>query len=224
VIEDAAEAIGSEYQGRKAGGFGLASAFSFHGSKTLTTGEGGMLVTDSKEVDERCRSLANHGRPVGDRMFETSAVAYKYKMSSLQAALGLAQLERIDELVSRKREIFDWYRDALAGLDGIGLNQEPDGTLNTYWMVTAVVDARFGVSTHDLVEALWQAGIDARPFFAPLSSLEAYAGSRASRGAERRNPIAYDIAARAVALPSGFNLTRELVMDVGEQLRSALSR
>jgi perosamine synthetase len=222
VIEDAAEAIGSEYRGARAGSFGLASVFSFHGSKTLTTGEGGMLVTDSPEVDARCRSLSNHGRSPGDRLFESSEVGFKYKMSAFQAALGLAQLERIDELVARKREIFGWYREALASLDGVTLNPEPDGVLNTYWMVTAVVDRALGVDKHELLASLWERDIDARPFFHPLSSRQPYAGTPAAAGAEQRNPVAYDISARAVNLPSGFNLTPELVERIADELGAAL--
>jgi perosamine synthetase len=181
-----------------------------------------MLVTDSDEVHERCRFLSDHGRPENDRLFQNREVAYKYKMSSLQAALGLAQLERIEELVTRKREIFGWSREALTGIDGVTLNPEPDTTVNTYWMVTAALDERLGVTKYELLEALWERGIDARPFFSPLSSLEAYAGSPAARDAERRNPVAYDIAARAVNLPSGFNLTPDVVTRVSEHLRSAL--
>src|SRR3989440_9410166 len=103
IIEDAAEAVGAEYKGRKAGSFGDAGAFSFHGSKTLTTGEGGMLVTDRDDVWKRVLILRDHGQTPGDTMFFNREVGYKYKMSSMQAALGLAQLERIDELVERKR-------------------------------------------------------------------------------------------------------------------------
>jgi perosamine synthetase len=222
VIEDAAEAIGSEYRGARAGSFGLASVFSFHGSKTLTTGEGGMLVTDSPELDSRCRSLANHGRSAGDRLFQSNEIGFKYKMSAVQAALGLAQLERIDELVARKREIFGWYRETLSGLDGLTLNAEPDDVLNTYWMVTAVVDRRLGLGKDELLQAFWERDIDARPFFHPLSSLEPYARSAAAAGAEQRNPVAYDISARAINLPSGFNLTPELVERVGDDFRSLL--
>lgn len=224
VIEDAAEAIGSEYRGAKAGSFGLASAFSFHGSKTMTTGEGGMLVTDSAELDAKCRSLANHGRSAGDRLFHSNEIGFKYKMSSLQAALGLAQLERIGELVARKRQIFEWYREALSSLDGVTLNAEPEDVLNTYWMVTAVVDAGLGIDKHELLRAFWERDIDARPFFDPLSSLEPYAGSPAADAAARRNRVAYDIAARAINLPSGFNLTRELVERVARVFGSLLRR
>jgi perosamine synthetase len=222
VVEDAAEAIGSEYRGRKAGSFGLASAFSFHGSKTLTTGEGGMLVTDSPELDARCRSLSNHGRGPGDRLFQSHEVGFKYKMSAFQAALGLAQLERIDELVARKREIFGWYREALSGLREVTLNPEPEDVLNTYWMVTAVVDREVGLGKDELLRAFWRRDIDARPFFHPLSSTGPYARSAAA-GADRLNPVAYDIASRAINLPSGFNLTPELVQRVAEALRSVLT-
>ena len=109
VIEDAAEAIGSQYRGRQAGSLGDVGVFSFHGSKTVTTGEGGMLVTDHANIYERVLLLRDHGRRPTDKMFWNSEVAYKYKMSSMQAALGLAQLERIGELAERKREIFAWY-------------------------------------------------------------------------------------------------------------------
>ena len=106
LIEDAAEAIGSRYRGRPAGAFGVASAFSFHGSKTLTTGEGGMLLTDDEALYRRCLKLRDHGCAPGDIMFFNDEIAFKYRMSAMQAALGLAQLERLDELIARKREIF----------------------------------------------------------------------------------------------------------------------
>ena len=125
VVEDAAEATGSEYHGRRAGSFGATGVFSFHGSKTLTTGEGGMLVTDDHSIYERVGVLRDHGRQPGDTGFFNGEVAFKYKMSGLQAAFGLAQLERVDELVSMKRQIFQWYEDRLAGVEGIQLNAEP---------------------------------------------------------------------------------------------------
>src|SRR5665647_807553 len=115
VIEDAAEAIGTEYRNAKAGSFGDTGVFSFHGSKTLTAGEGGMLVCNREDIYRRVLFLRDHGRSPGDKMFYNTEVAYKYKMSSMQAALGLAQLERIDELVERKREIFKCYRKELSG-------------------------------------------------------------------------------------------------------------
>src|SRR5580704_16420426 len=114
LIEDAAEALGSEFKGRKAGAFGIVSAFSFHGSKTVVTGEGGMLATSSNDLFERVLFLRDHGRKPGDRFFLNSEIAFKYRMSAVQAALGVAQMERIDELIARKRAIFGWYRSRLS--------------------------------------------------------------------------------------------------------------
>jgi perosamine synthetase len=223
LIEDAAESIGSEYRGGKAGSFGTASAFSFHGSKTLTTGEGGMLLTDDDALAARVRVLQDHGRRPGDTWFYNAEVAFKYRMSSLQAALGLAQIERVEELVARKREIFGWYRDGLHGVDGITLNQEPAGTKNSYWMVTAVFDPATGVTKERASAALAEQGIATRPFFHPLSAIPAFAGSAPAGAARARNRHAYDISARAINLPSGFNMTRDLVARVCEQV-AALAR
>lgn len=222
VIEDAAEAIGSEWGGRRTGSFGRASVFSFHGSKTLTTGEGGMLVTDDDELHERCLFLRDHGRPPGDTAFHNTEVAFKYKMSALQAALGLAQLERIDELVARKREIFGWYAEELAGVDGIELNPEPAGSFNTYWMVTVLVAPELGIGKEALQARLAEEGIDARPFFSPLSSLAAYADLPEAREAAGRNEVAYDIGARGLNLPSALSLQRGQVARVADALRAAL--
>src|SRR5205807_4949542 len=127
LIEDAAEAIGSRWRDRPAGSFGTMSAFSFHGSKTLTTGEGGMLLLDDDMLLDRVMRLRDHGRASGDIMFFNEEIGWKYKMSSMQAALGLAQLERVDELVDAKRRIFDWYRQELADWNGGYLNPDVDG-------------------------------------------------------------------------------------------------
>jgi perosamine synthetase len=220
VIEDAAEAVGSEHYGRKAGSLGDCGVFSFHGSKTLTTGEGGMLVGDREDIRDRSLFLRDHGRARGE--FWNTEVAYKYKMSSLQAALGLAQLERIEELVARKREIFAWYRDALGSEEGITLNHEAPGVKSTYWMVTAVVDPRFGKTKEALIRRLGERDIDCRPMFYPLSSLPAYEGTSPSREARERNAVAYRVSPYGVNLPSGLNMTEELVRRVCEGLHEAL--
>jgi perosamine synthetase len=224
VIEDAAESIGSEYKGRKAGSFGVISAFSFHGSKTLTTGEGGMLVTDDAEVYKRCLTLREHGRSPGSKMFWNEEVAFKYRMSSMQAALGLAQLERIEELIERKRTIFSWYRDALGEFDGIALNQETAAVRNTYWMVTVIVDESFRMSKEDLMGALAGYGVASRPFCSPLRALPAYSHLPGASLCQTVNRIAYNISARGVNLPSGLNLTKEQVQYVCDCLRTVLSR
>ena len=224
VIEDAAESIWSEYKSRRAGSFGRISTFSFHGSKTLTTGEGGMLVTDDAEVYERCLTLREHGRSRGSKIFWNNEVAFKYRMSSMQAALGLAQLERIEELIERKRAIFGWYRAALADFDGITLNQEAAAVRNTYWMVTVIIDESFHISKEDLMAALSSYQVDSRPFFYPLSSLPAYSHLPQAALCRTSNQISYRISARGVNLPSGLNLTNGQVQYVCDSLRAILSR
>lgn len=211
LIEDAAEAIGSTWRGRPAGSFGIASTLSFHGSKTITTGEGGMLLTDDAELLARCQFLRDHGRIPGDRMFFNAEVAFKYKMSALQAALGTAQVERAAEIVARKRAIFSWYRDRLATVPGLSMNPEPDGGTNQYWMVTAVWDGRYAVEKREVMEALGARGIDSRPFFHPLSSLPAYQGREEAVRARERNRVAYALTPRGINLPSALSLTEEQV-------------
>jgi len=222
-LEDAAEAIGSESGGRKAGAFGDASVFSFHGSKTLTTGEGGMLVTDDEALYQRVLTLRDHGRPPGDRLFRNTEVAYKYKMSAMQAALGLAQLERIEELVARKREIFSWYQEALRGVEGVTLNPQAAGTLNTYWMVTVLLDPGFGLEKETLMEEMSRKGIDSRPFFYPMSSLPAFASSPYAGGSASRNPVSYKLSPRGINLPSALVLSRPQVQTVCQALKEILA-
>ena len=223
VIEDAAEAIGAEYRHRPAGSWGDVGVFSFHGSKTLTTGEGGMLVTNDDALYQRVLVLRDHGRRPGDRFFFNQEVGWKYKMSAVQAALGLAQLERLDELLQRKRLIFRWYQEELGQVPGLTLNAEPAGTKNSYWMVTVLFDAQFGLSKERLMTALSEQHIDTRPFFHPLSSLPAYADTPGVIAARQRNPVAYDVGARGINLPSALCLNREQVAHVGRAVRALCS-
>ena len=190
LIEDAAEAAGATFGGRRAGGFGVASAFSFHGSKTLTTHEGGMVLTDDSELHARMITLRDHGQaPYAVGQFWNVEVAYKYKMSAMQAAMGRVQLQRIDELVGRKREIFRWYEERLGGQEGLELNHEPPGVHNVYWMTTVVPDERFGVPKGELAEALNREGVTTRPFFWPLSALPAYSSTPGAAEAHARNRV-----------------------------------
>jgi perosamine synthetase len=222
VVEDAAESIGSEYKGRKAGSFGFASTFSFHGSKTLTTGEGGMLLIDDDDAYHRCLFLRDHGRILGDKMFWNGEVAFKYKVSSMQAALGLAQLERIDELVSMKRQIFSWYQEELDGFEGVELNGESPHIKNTYWMVTAILNQKFGLQKEEVMRLLSEKKIDSRPFFYPLSSLPAYQRLPQINDLQFRNTVSYKVSDYGINLPSGLDLTVEKVKYVCQSLRDIL--
>lgn len=196
VIEDAAEAIGSVYKGRRAGSIGVFGVFSFHGTKTMTTGEGGMFVTNAQALYERVLTLSNHGRAVGQaKQFWPDLVGFKYKMSNVQAAIGLAQVERVEELVRRKREIFQYYAERLARLPGVKMNPEKNATINGYWMPTLVFAPETGVTREMLQNEFAIANIDARVFFWPLQGLPTF-------GAQLCNRIAVDIPTRAINLPT----------------------
>ena len=218
VIEDAAEALGSEYKGKKVGSFGDTGVFSFHGSKTMTTGEGGMLVTNDEEIYERVLFLRDHGRKPGDVMFFNDAIGYKYKMSSMQAALGLAQIERVNELVEKKREIFSFYQKELSGFEGITLNYEPKDTKNSYWMVCVVLDPKFGIKKEELFYKMNDLDISCRPFFFPLSAIPAYSNYPEAKKARKRNMISYRVSPYGINLPCGMNMNEEKIKYVCSSL------
>jgi len=223
LIEDAAEATGSRWQGRPAGSFGIMAAFSFHGSKTLTTGEGGMLLLDDDALFDRVFRLKDHGRRPGDIMFFNEEVGFKYKMSSLQAALGLAQLERLDELVDGKRRIFAWYRRHLADWNAGSLNPDVDGLYNSYWMSTVILNPELGVTKEALIEHLQALNIDVRPFFYPLSTIPAFRDTKEAAEARKRNTNAYAISPFGINLPSALNLDEETVAEICTALKHAVS-
>lgn len=201
VVEDAAEAMGSTwFGGKRAGSLGAFGAFSFHGTKTITTGEGGIFVTDDDALYERVLTLSNHGRARGEtRQFWPERVGFKYKMSNLQAAVGCAQLERADELIAGKRRVFERYRNAFAGLP-VRMNPEPAGTRNGYWMPTIVVDPGVRFDRQSLLSAMQSDSIDARVFFWPLSTLPMF---EACPG----HAISHGLSARALNLPSYHDLS-----------------
>ncbi|MBB1077126.1 DegT/DnrJ/EryC1/StrS family aminotransferase [Rhodoferax sp. 4810] len=202
VIEDAAEAIGSVWHGKRAGSMGKFGAFSFHGTKTLTTGEGGMFVTNDAALYERVLTLSNHGRARGQtKQFWPDVVGFKYKMSNLQAAIGCAQMERIEELTGRKREIFAVYRETLEKMPGVRMNPEPAGTVNGAWMPTVVFAPETGITREKLQAAFAAENVDARVFFWPLSSLPMFEPVK-------NNVTAWDIPGRAINLPSYHDLLR----------------
>lgn len=224
LIEDAAEALGSLRHGRRAGAFGRVSTFSFHGSKTVATGEGGMLATDDDDLFQRVLTLRDHGRPPGDRFFQNTEFAFKYRMSAVQAALGVAQMERIDELIAYKRAIFGWYRDRLDELNGVALNVEPAGTENSYWMVTVVPDRGFGFDKFALMAEFDKRNIDTRPFFSQLSSLPALDGYPSAKRFVSPDDNGGHPASCGINLPSGYHMDEAKVDLVCGSLKEILSR
>jgi len=206
IIEDAAEAIGSVYQGNRAGSMGKFGAFSFHGTKTVTTGEGGMFVTNDTDLFDRVLTLSNHGRARGQKkQFWPDIVGFKYKMSNIQAAIGCAQMERIDELIAAKRRIFWYYFEQMRDLP-LKMNPEPVGTRNGFWMPSIVVDHGVTFDREALLAKFKADSIDGRVFFWPLSMLPMF-------DSQPGNAISYGLYPRAINLPTYHDLT-EVEMDI----------
>lgn len=204
VLEDAAEGLGSAYKGIKAGSIADAGVFSFHGTKTMTTGEGGILITNNESVFDKAKVLNDHGRNPKDpdnKMFWMREYGYKYKMSNLQAALGCAQLSRIEELVAKKREIFNWYKRLLSRIP-CQLNPQPEGIKNGYWLPTVIFDKSLNFDRDSFFTLMKEENIDSRPFFFPLTTLPMFED-------KKENVVAYDIYQRGVNLPSYHDLLYE---------------
>lgn len=218
IIEDAAEAIGSVCKGGKAGSIGKFGVFSFHGTKTITTGEGGMFVTNDEDLYEKVLTLSNHGRSkTQTKQFWPNMVGFKYKMSNVQAAIGCAQLERIEELITKKRQIFRWYESKLKGLP-VKLNPEPENCQNGYWMPTIVVDEDVSFDREVLLKAFKENNIDGRVFFWPLSMVR-------ENDFIRRTPnsIAYSLYKRAINLPSYNDIKEEEIDRVVTCIKNVIS-
>jgi perosamine synthetase len=215
VIEDAAEAIGSRWHSCRAGSMGAFGTFSFHGTKTLTTGEGGMFVTQDDVLYERVLTLSNHGRARGQsRQYWPDVVGFKYKMSNIQAAIGCAQMERINELIAGKRRVFSYYAEQFRDMP-VRMNPEPAGTENGFWMPTIVVDEGVSFDREALLSAFKQDEIDGRVFFWPLSMLPMF---------ERRpeNVVSYGLYKRAINLPTYHDLSEKQMDTVVAKVKDQL--
>lgn len=201
VIDDSCPAVGSFYNNKHAGYFADLSAFSFQGAKILTTGLGGMLVTNNKKLFERARFLNHQGKK--ESTFWQMEHAVCYDMSDLNASLGLAQLERVDELVEKKQIIFKWYQDRLSNIDGLKMNFDQLGTRSNKWMTSIVLTKDFGITRDELRIKLKKEGIDTRPFFFPASMFPMYT--------EAKTPISHKVGFNGINLPSGHNLSEEQI-------------
>ena len=211
VIEDAAEAHGATVAGRTVGGLGRIGSFSFYANKIITTGEGGMLTTDDGTLAARCRMLRDHAMPPQKRYWHEE-VGFNYRMTNLQAAVGVAQLERIDEFIRRKRRIAELYDAQLGDVPGVQLPAQRQGCTNVYWMYSILVRPPYARSRDELIAALRSRGIDSRPFFHPLDTLPHYRGNSV-------RPVAEDLSRCGINLPSFPSLTDEQVAYVAATIR-----
>jgi perosamine synthetase len=203
LIEDAAEAHGARYKGRRVGSLGDVAIFSFYGNKIITTGEGGMVLTDDADLAERCFFLENQARHKENPYWHPE-VGYNYRMTNVQAALGVAQLERIEELIALRVRNAAHYNRRLSGVPGLTLPPCAEWAKNVYWMYTVLVEDDYGLGRDTLMARLRQRGIETRPAFYPIHILPMY-----DQG--QRFPTAEELGHKGINLPSGATLTPEQV-------------
>ncbi|HAB37941.1 MAG TPA: aminotransferase DegT [Rhodobacteraceae bacterium] len=220
VIEDAAEMHGQTYKGKACGSFGNISTFSFYPNKHITTGEGGMIVTDDDELAETCRSLRNLCFNPKKR-FVHERLGWNLRMTNMQAALGVAQLERLGEFVQRKRHMGKRYSELLAGLPGVQLPlAKTDYAENIYWVYGLLLDDELGIDVEEVMSRLAQKGIGTRPFFCPMHMQPVLQRMELFKG--ERNPVAERLYRQGFYIPSGMALTDEKMVEAAQAVREVL--
>jgi perosamine synthetase len=215
IVEDAAEAHGAEYNGRKVGSFGDISCFSFYGNKIITTGEGGMCLTNDEELSERMKILRNHGMNPKKRYWH-ELVGFNYRMSNLLAALGVAQLRRIEHFIEKKREIAKLYAEGLSVTDGITLHPEMSWAKCVYWLYTIL--AKHHKMRNNLVKRLLKYGIETRIMFYPLHEMPPY-----QKYAKGSYPISSNVSKRGISLPSSIKLNKSDLAYITQKIIDAIS-
>lgn len=215
VVEDAAPSIGAEFKGKRTGTFGDVGVFSFQGAKLTVTGEGGMIVTNDDALFVKIQSLWDQGRDP-KKTFWINSTGLKYKMSNIQAALGLGQLEHVDELIEAKRRIFGWYEKGLEGVPGVKLCHEPTGSRSIYWMSSLLLDEKAGIERDALIARLRERNVDTRPVFPAISQYPIWPRKQAPQ------PVAKRIGAQAINLPSGVCLKKNQIDYVCRNIREIL--
>jgi perosamine synthetase len=214
VIEDAAEAHGAEYKGRKVGSFGDVSCFSFYGNKIITTGEGGMCLTDNEELRENIRALRDHAMDPNKRYWH-DAIGFNYRMTNMQAAIGVAQLTKINQFIEKKRQIAGWYKEGLEDLANQGMviiHPEMSWAKCVYWMYSILVEDKFGINRDELIQFLEKRGIETRPFFYPIHVLPPY------KTYEDTLNIAKNISSKGLNLPSSPTLEKSEIEYIVESI------
>jgi perosamine synthetase len=217
IIEDAAEAHGAEYKNKKVGSFGDVSCFSFYGNKVITTGEGGMCLTNNEELAENMRILRDHGMNPNKRYWHDS-VGFNYRMTNLQAAVGVAQLKKLGEFAEKKRKIAEWYSEGLKELEEkelIKLHSEMRWAKGVYWMYSILIEDKFGMSRDDLIKILEEREIETRSFFYPIHVMPPYKN-------EERFPVAEELARKGINLPSGVALTKNEIKQIVRHIKIKL--
>lgn len=220
VIEDAAEAHGAEYKGGKCGSFGDISCFSFYANKIITTGEGGMLLTNNDEFAEKARSHRNLCFRKERRFYHTE-LGNNFRLTNLQAAIGLAQVERIEDSVAKKRRMGKFYTEELKGIDSIELPVEMPWAKNVYWMYGLVLKEKSGLDAMAFAKLLKDQGVDTRPFFLGMHEQPVFHEMGYYNG--EKHPVAERIARQGLYLPSGMTITDEQMEEAAATVRKILN-
>ena len=216
VVEDAAEAHGAEYKDKRVGALGDFGCFSFYANKIITTGEGGMIVTNNEELAEKARMLRDQAFEK-ERRFWHKYIGFNYRMTNLQAAIGLAQMEKIDQFVETRRRNAHLYNSLLKNVEGIALPSEADWAKNVYWMYSVLIEDSFRVNRDELMRCLRENGVETRPLFYPIHAQPVYA--QKYRG--ESYPVAEELSRKGVNLPSGNTLEKDQIEYVVDQILSA---
>ncbi|MBI3542143.1 MAG: aminotransferase class I/II-fold pyridoxal phosphate-dependent enzyme [Deltaproteobacteria bacterium] len=219
LVEDCAEALGSRYKDRPVGSFGEANTFSFYGNKTITTGEGGMITFTDAKAYERAAILRDHGMSK-QRRYWHDHVGYNYRLTNLQAAVGVAQMERIDFLVAAKRRLGEIYTRELSELKGLVPPPRSPDVVNSYWLFTMLATDECGVARDDLIAKLLLNGIETRPVFFPLHQMPPYQKYAPKGGC----PVTDRVSSQGLSLPSAVSLTDAEIESVCSSLKSILGR
>jgi len=215
IIEDCAEAHGAEFINKKVGSFGHIATFSFYGNKIITTGEGGMVITDDDELADKIRLYKDHGmRP----RYWHIVVGYNYRMTNVQAAIGLAQLMKINKLIERKRHIAKVYIEELSSIPGIKLHPEMEWARCVYWLYSILIDERkMDVSRDELINKLSKEGIETRPFFYPLHAMPPY--KNYTKYMASKFKISSYLSSHGLSLPSGPRISDDELMYVVDRIK-----
>jgi len=221
LIEDAAEAHGATAFGVRVGALGKAGTFSFYGNKTITTGEGGAVVTNDGDLAKRLRFLRDHGMSA-ERRYYHSELSFNYRLTNLQAAVGVAQLKRIASFLDRKRRVFGWYREVLGSEERIRLNAEREGYRNSYWMTSLVAESPELRTT--IIESLAELGIDTRPFFVAMSDLPHLKHCKTIGAHTDTCEVSAFLSRTGMNLPSGCDLDEDTVKMIGRSIGVMLAR
>ena len=220
VLEDASQVHGAEYKGVKCGAIGHISVFSFYANKIITTGEGGMVITSNKEMSERAKSYRNLCFQEGRRFYHED-LGYNFRMTNLQAAIGVAQLERLDEFVKRKRDIGKLYVDSLKNINGIKTQVEQKWAKMVYWMYCIELDESLGMNAKTMMQALRKQGIGTRPFFVGLHEQPILIKKNLVASSDTF-PVTELISRQGLYLPSGMTLTEKDVHTVVDAIKKII--